>query len=63
MPNETSIPKWDVIAATAREMGVKEEALRKWREREGVPGKWQVPLIVQSKGQLSVNDFPQRESA
>jgi hypothetical protein len=49
--------KWSEIEAAAKELGVSDWALRKWADRGGVPGKWQVPLIVQSKGRLSVKDF------
>lgn len=63
MATETKLPKWDEIEATARKLGVTDEALRKWRVRDGVPGKWQVPIILESKGRISVKDFPQRESA
>lgn len=62
MANETKLPKWEEIEAAARRLGVKDGALRKWAERGGVPGKWQVPIIVQSKGRISVKDFSQRES-
>ena len=51
------LEKWSEIETVAKELGVSEWALRKWAERGGVPGKWQIPLIVRSKGRLSVNDF------
>lgn len=63
MANESKLPKWDEIAATARKLGVSDWALRKWAERGGVPGKWHVPLILESKGRISAKDFTCRESA
>lgn len=63
MANESNIAKWDEIEAAARDLGVKDDALRKWAERRRVPGKWQVPIIVQSNGRISVKDFSQQESA
>lgn len=62
MPHDAKLHNWDEIEAAARQLGVTDEALRKWAERGGVPGKWQVPIIVQSNGRVSVSDFPQRES-
>ena len=59
--SDTKPAKWDEIEATARELGVSDWALRKWQTR-GVPGKWQVPIILQSNGRVSVKDFPQRAS-
>lgn len=47
---------WAKIEPLARELGVTDEALRKWRVREKVPGKWQVPLVIQSKGKLTFSD-------
>ena len=62
MAQETKPPKWPEIEAAARELGVKDWALSKWLQR-GVPGKWHVPLMLQSKGRLSPKDFAQRETA
>ncbi len=63
MAKQPTIPKWPEIEAAARQLGVSEWALRKWAEREVVPGKWHVPIIVQSKGRVSIKDFSQREPA
>lgn len=63
MANESKHSKWSDIEAAARELGVSDEALRKWNERDRVPGKWQVPIIVQSRGRVQISDFVQRESA
>ncbi|TIR87336.1 MAG: hypothetical protein E5X05_01170 [Mesorhizobium sp.] len=56
-------PKWPEIEATAKKLGAGEEAIRKWRQRGVIPGKWHVPLIVQSRGRLSVKDFAQKVPA
>jgi len=63
MASEPSHPKWEQIEAAAKELGVSDEAFRKWSERGSVPGKWQVPIILKSKGRITVKDFPVRESA
>jgi len=57
MTTETKLPKWGEIEAAARQLGVTEWALRKWVERGAVPGKWHVPIILQSKGRVSIKDF------
>lgn len=63
MQNDAKLPKWEEIEAAGRKLGVSDWALRKWAERGRVPGKWHVPLIVQSKGKISVKDFTCREPA
>lgn len=60
MTTETAHPKWEQIEAIALRLGVKKDTIRKWAERGGVPGKWQVPIIVQSKGRVSIKDFAER---
>jgi len=45
-------PDWEAIAAVARELGVKDEAIRKWRERGSVPGRWHLAIIDKSKGAI-----------
>lgn len=59
MAIEPKIPKWPTIEATAKELGVSDWAIRKWAERGGVPGKWQIPIIMKSKGAVSMKDFAQ----
>jgi len=39
---------WDLIVALAREHGVKEPALAKWKQR-GVPKKWQLDLVLAAR--------------
>lgn len=62
MSEDSKPPKWSEIEATAKRLGVSDWALRKWAERRSVPGKWHVPLILESKGRITVKDFPQKES-
>ena len=50
-PSET----WSIIREIALSKGVTEEALRKWKAR-GVPGKWQLPIILASGGRLGPAD-------
>lgn len=40
--------KWAAIKLVANELGVEDEAIRKWRERKRIPGDWHLPLL--SKG-------------
>lgn len=47
---------WRLIAVLADALGVKRETVDKWRERRSVPHRWRLQLILQSKGQLSIND-------
>ncbi len=51
---------WDRIDPLAEELGVSDEARRKWREREAVPGTWHLPLmrLAREQGvQLSEDDL------
>lgn len=48
---------WELIDLLAEGLGVSYWARRKWRERENVPYKWRLPLIMASKGALSAKDF------
>ncbi len=43
---------WDIVAETALRLGVSGDAIRKWRERGSVPGKWHLPIISASKGKV-----------
>lgn len=56
--------KWDAVEKFARDLGVTDEAMRKWRERNTIPPRWHLPLITVSKGKLRAPDFlPSREAA
>jgi hypothetical protein len=48
---------WPLIDLIAQRLGVKIEARRKWRQRNSVPHKWRLALILASDGALSANDF------
>ena len=52
----TNKPKWELVEQMARQAGVKEYALAKWRLR-GVPGSWAIKFIVASGGKLTAYDF------
>lgn len=43
---------WEAIEAAARELGVSEEAIRKWKTRGSVPGKWHLAIIAKSEGRV-----------
>lgn len=57
MQSTNKPPKWTEIEAIAKRLGVSDWALRKWAERGNVPGKWHVPIIVESKGKVTARDF------
>lgn len=50
----------------ARARGVNEHTLRKWRQR-GVPYKWRLQLLTDSKGKLPLHSFdriaPRKEAS
>ncbi len=48
---------WDTIRDVALKLGATEEAVRKWRERKSVPGKWHARLVMASRGRLKVAHF------
>ena len=36
---------WKTLKALGAELGVKDEAMRKWEERGSVPHRWRIPMI------------------
>jgi hypothetical protein len=45
---------WQIIERAAAELGIKEKAVEKWRQRgRGVPPKWWLALVQRSKGKVS----------
>jgi uncharacterized protein YjcR len=55
--------KWEQVEAIAARLGVKADAVRKWKERGAVPYKWHVRLISASNGKIRLSDFAQSEPA
>jgi hypothetical protein len=53
-------PAWHRVVELAREMGVSDAALKKWRQR-GVPPEWHLRLI--RAGDLPVDVFDERETS
>jgi len=49
--------KWKTVEEVAARLGVESEAVRKWRERKAVPGRWHLALIKASKGKIKMDDF------
>jgi len=45
----SSAEQWEFIAATAAELGVGPEAIRKWRERGKVAHRWRIPILEAAK--------------
>jgi len=62
----THMEHWAQMERLARERGVNEHTLRKWRQR-GVPYRWRLTLLQASKGKLPLNAFeriaPPRKTA
>lgn len=50
---EAKPDNWQDIQDAAKSLGVSEEAIRKWRERGGVPGKWHLAIIEASRGKIT----------
>jgi hypothetical protein len=48
---------WDAIEKIARELGVRDRAFEKWKERKSVPHKWRLPIIRASGGHVSLDAF------
>jgi hypothetical protein len=55
--------KWPLVASTAKALGVGDDAMRKWRERERIPFCWHAKLIERSRGKLKASDFIARKVA
>jgi hypothetical protein len=52
--------KWETIRLLAKMLDVNNEQFRKWRERDSVPARWHVPLLVESDkigAGLKLEDF------
>lgn len=47
----------DLVQEYADRLGVSRDAQRKWRERGGIPPKWQLEIIRMSEGKVTANDF------
>jgi len=45
----SEVEQWEFIAAEAAQLGAKDEAIRKWRERGKVPHRWRLPLMNAAK--------------
>jgi len=48
---------WPLIEEAADALGVSVKALEKWREREKVPHKWRIPIILWAKGKIPLDAF------
>ena len=56
-------PEWALIEHLATQLGVKRDALRKWKERGRVPYRWQIPLVQASNGRITTEQFSDKEAA
>lgn len=52
-------PKWQVVVDAARKRGAGDWAIRKWTQRNSVPPKWQIEIISETNGEVSLDDFNQ----
>lgn len=48
--------KWQIVKILARQLGVSESNLSKWKQRP-VPHKWRMAMIEASRGALKASDF------
>jgi len=53
----TKDEKWDLILKLAENMGVSYEARMKWRQRQIVPHKWRINIVISSDEKLTFADF------
>ena len=48
---------WDLIEKLAQELGVTKHATAKWRQRNTVPHKWRLPIVLKSGGLIRWDDY------
>jgi hypothetical protein len=48
---------WDLVELVAEVLGVPYFTYKKWRQRNHVPYKWRLDLILASKGKITADDF------
>lgn len=56
----TENPKWQIIDAIGAELGVGDEARRKWKKRGAVPHRWRLPILEigkQKRAGLKASDM------
>jgi len=52
---------WDIVDQAAVQLGVPYFTRRKWRQRNNVPYKWRLPLIVHTNGILYAALFDEHD--
>jgi hypothetical protein len=52
---------WDLIDYLAERQGVEYWARRKWRQRQHVPHKWRLAIIMASRGRIKPVDFAEMD--
>lgn len=48
---------WDLIERIAGELGVTTHACTKWRQRNSIPHKWRLSIVLKSGGLVRWDDF------
>jgi hypothetical protein len=56
-----SLIDWDLIDRLAEKQGVEYWARRKWRQRQHVPHKWRLVIIMASRGRIKPWDFAEMD--
>ena len=56
-----SLIDWDLIDRLAEKQGVEYWARRKWRQRQHVPHKWRLAIIMASRGRIKPWDFAEMD--
>ena len=54
---QTEPHNWEAIESTAKELGVSDEAFRKWKIRGHVPGKWHLAILATARGRVQPHDL------
>lgn len=54
---------WDLIEKLAQELGVTKHATAKWRQRNTVPHKWRLPIVLKSGGLIRWDDYRRMDRA
>lgn len=57
MSTKNAPPRWNEIAAIARDCGAGDWAMRKWLARCEIPAAWKLRILERSSGDLSLDDM------
>jgi len=54
---------WDLIERLAQELGVTKHATAKWRQRQSVPHKWRLPIVIKSEGAVRWDHYRRMDNS